>query len=153
MGRNGGVLLGIFKSIHGIGYRADRAETSKGARHLSAQLLGAGIVEFTAGVAARACSNIHIDPQPCGFERSSWNLYCILALGYLLKIGPPVLDLTWSWPIEPLGFNRYPWCSYTKFDQHLRVEFMGLAVHLVQYSPTSYSRPTMYLTHSNPVYE
>ena len=30
-----------------------------------------------------------------------------------------------------LGFNRYPWCFYTKFSRHLGVEFNVLVVHRV----------------------
>ena len=58
-------------------------------------------------------------------------------------------DRTVSW----LGFNRYPWCSYTKFGRHLGVEFIGLHSSSSSiYSSTLYSRPKMNVTHWNPVY-
>ena len=33
--------------------------------------------------------------------------------------------------VSRLGLNRYLWCSYTEFGQHLGVEFIGLVIYLV----------------------
>ena len=44
--------------------------------------------------------------------------------------GPEVHLVMTDKAVSRLGFNRYPWCSYTEVGQHLGVQFVGLVVHL-----------------------
>ena len=65
--------------------------------------------------------------------------------------GPEVHLVMADRTVRLFDFNRYPWCSYTKFGDGCGIHWSSSSSSTDSSSP--YCRPKMNVTHSNPVYK